>query len=627
MNQFATRRLTLLLLSILVCIGPSFPESKNQATPEVNKVEPPDWWIGLPSPMLLLKGKHFQGAHVKTSNRAVHVRRTQVSENGHWLFVWLDTALAKPGTFQLTVVTSLGRTALEFLLQARHSQSTGFAGFSPDDTIYLIMPDRFADGDPTNNKPPQSPGTFDRSKARAYHGGDLKGIIQHLDYLKQLGVTALWLTPVVDNDNRSPEDYHGYSAVDLYSVDEHFGTLLDYISLVVEAHRQGMKVLFDAVPNHVGPRHIWVADPPTPTWLHGTKSQHLIAQSNFPALTDPHAAPRQWRSTVEGWFVDLLPDLNQSDPLVSQYLIQNALWWIQSAQLDGLRLDTFPYVNLPFWHDFHVALHAAYPRLKTVGEAWNPDPTVVAHFAGGATHQGVDTGLDTPFDFPLYLALRDVVLRDASIEKLTDVLRQDWLYPHPEQLVTFLGNHDTKRFMSEQGATLEKLKLAFGLLLTLRGTPQIYSGDEIGMRGGEDPDNRRDFPGGFIVDGDSSRHNGFTPEGRTKEEAEMHDYLQRILTLRRDHPALRLGRQVNLFVDHTVYVFARLAAGPHGERVLLAANNADQPRKLDIDLTDSPVDNARHLSPIFGSAQEVTVESQRAAFSLEPRSVCIFQVE
>jgi glycosidase len=232
-----------------------------------------------------------------------------------------------------------------------------------------------------------------------------------------------------------------------------------------------------------------------------------------------------------------MPDLNQENPLVSQYLIQNAMWWIETVGLDGLRIDTFPYVGREFWQDFHRALHGVYPSLTTVGEVFNGDPTITSFFAGGVERQGIDTGLYTPFDFPVYFIIRDVLLHDKPMTALIEIVRQDRLYPHPERLVFFFGNHDTRRFLSEPGATPERLKLAFGQLATLRGMPEIYSGDELAMQGGDDPDNRRDFPGGFP----GQKDNGFIAAGRTNDEHAMFTWTSRLFQLRSQHSALQSG--------------------------------------------------------------------------------------
>jgi glycosidase len=307
-------------------------------------------------------------------------------------------------------------------------------------------------------------------------------------------------------------------------------------------------------------------------------------------------------------------------------LIQNAEWWIETAGLDGLRLDTFPYVDRQFWHDFHAQLHSLYPHLTTVGEVWDEDPTIVSYFAGGAAHadgpenQPVDTGLDTPFDFPTYFALRAVIVHGEPMTRLVKTLRQDSLYPHSERLVPFEGNHDTKRFLSEPGATHAELKLAFGLLATLRGMPEIYSGDEIAMEGSDDPDNRRDFPGGFTGD----LHDAFTAAGRMPEQTAMHDYVASLFRFRQAHSALTGGAQQEIFVSDTAFAFAR-TAGP--EHLLVVVNNADYPQSLKLNLQQTVLAGAVHLDGAWNTAAHWNVAQGTVQVEVPPPSVGVYNVE
>jgi neopullulanase len=599
--------------------------------PVVDKVEPPNWWIGLPDPMVMITGEHLAGARVSTRSPGIHIARTMDGLGGRYEFVWIKISrTALPGKISLDLTTEAGRSEVELPLERRDPaaqvvrEDGGFNGFGPADVIYLIMPDRFDDGDPSNNFP--GSGAYDRSAPRAYHGGDLRGIQQRLPYLKDLGVTTIWITPIYQNDDRTGRDYHGYGAVDLYSVEKHLGTLGGYHALVKSAHRQGIKVLLDIVPNHVGPANPWVDNPPTDRWFHGTREQHLTTGSSLAVETDPHAPPLEWRNIVEGWFAGILPDMRTDDPITAQYLRQNALWWAETGALDGFRIDTFPYVDRPFWRDFHADLHRSYPCFRTVGEVFNPDPTVTAFFVGGKVTDGIDTGLDTVFDFPLESTLRKVILQDASAKQIEDVLRHDWMFPHPENLVTFFGNHDTKRFMSEPGATTQKLKLAFSLLLTLRGIPEIYYGDEIGMSGGDDPDNRRDFPGGFPGD----KRDAFTSEGRTPEEQGVFAHVRELLRLRQEHPALRGGELIHIFADDQVFAFVRQhAAAPDGpaEQLLVVMNNADQPKTIELNIRNTPIAKARSATTLMGAGNAELVDGPGIKVPVASRSVSIYRMD
>jgi len=628
-----------LALSSTVLPGQTEPSPTQIANaPLVTKVEPPSWWINLtPEVMLLVSGHNLEATRVVCNLPSILVERTQATNHGDYLFVWIKIG---PDTISSTAVcrvtTPTGTTSFELPLAARATKLGKFQGLAPEDVIYLIMPDRFANGDPANDEPVEARGTHDRSNPRAYHGGDLRGIREHLLYLKELGVTTLWLTPILKNG--SAQDYHGYGAVDLYAVDPHLGTIGDYQELVAEAHKQGMKIFFDFVPNHVGPKHPWIAEPPVPDWFHGTQQHHMdtrtglsggfygktdkqaIANDPFESIVDPHAPRRLSRNLTDGWFFNILPDLNTESPVVAEYLLQNSIWWAETSGLDGYRLDTFPYVPRKFWSTWHAELHHIYPNLTTIGEVFHPDPSVTSFFGGGQKRfDGIDSGLSTLFDFPMYFTLRDILLRNEPVGRIADVLRHDSLYVHPDELVTFFANHDVPRFASAEGSLPAKRKLAFGLTLTLRGIPELYYGDEIGMPGGGDPDNRRDFPGGWP--GDSK--NAFTAEGRTAEEQELFSYVQTLLRLRREHPALQSGKLWHLFSDETSYVFLRET---EEERLLVAFNNSAEPRVLKITLADTPGLGAAGFTRVLGQAKGDVLNGE-VRLAMPAQSISIFLMD
>ena len=589
----------------------------------IDKIDPPGWWIGLPDPMLLVHGEGLQGARFTLDGAGVTLDRTQVSENGHWAFLWLKTAGAAPQTLWVTATNDHGTARHAFQLAERSRDPNAHQGFSSADVLYLVMTDRFAEGNPAKYHPGN-----EHVAARGWHGGDFAGIEQHIDYLKELGVTALWTTPVANN-GAMPESYHGYAATDLYAVDAHFGSIEDYRHLSDALHAKGMKLVIDLVPNHIGIQHPWVQDPPTPEWFHGTLAKHRTVQFNFYDLVDPHAPRQAWSAITDGWFTNEMPDLNQENPLVARYLIENALWWVETANLDGIRLDTFPYVGRAFWRDFHATLHGVYPRLTTVGEIYNGDPEVTSFFAGGAAHRGIDTGLDTPFDFPVFFAIRDVLDHGKPMTKLAEVLRQDALYPHPERLVPFIGNHDTTRFMTEAGGSTAKLKLALGLLATLRGMPQIYSGDEIGMQGGKDPDNRRDFPGGFPGD----TRNAFTKTGRTASEEEVFAWTSSLLKLRSTYLALQTEIEQNLFADDDVFAFVRSpdeagCAPDHSSgRLLIVVNKADRSKVVNLPLEETALAGCAEFQAVTPATATAPVVSGGKLHIEEPAAaMTVFEV-
>jgi glycosidase len=600
------------------------------AAPEVTKVEPPGWWAGhsLNPVRLLVRGRNLAGARV-AAIPDLQAGSVRVNEAGTYLFADVTIApAAAAGRRTLRVVTPGGTAEAPFDLLAPLPRDGRFQGFSAEDVIYEIMPDRFADGDPGNDDPRKSKGLFDRAKSRYYHGGDLKGVIDRLPYLKDLGMTALWLTPVYDNNDRPNEkerpegeavtDYHGYGAVDFYAVDEHLGDMTILRELVEAAHRAGIKVIQDQVANHTGPCHPWVADPPTPTWFHGSAERHLDETWQTWTIADPHAPPELRESTLDGWFVNILPDLNQDDPEVARYLVQNALWWVGMTGLDGIRQDTLPYVPRRFWRDWSAALHREYPRLGIVGEMWDGDPGLVSFFQGGALRfDGVDSGIDTLFDFPLFYPVRRAFAEGKPLKEVATMLGHDHLYRDARDLLTFAGNHDTPRFMSELGASVDGLRLAFTFLLTARGLPMIYAGDEIGMPGGGDPDNRRDFPGGWPGD----PRDAFTEAGRTPAERSVFDRVRTIARLRAELPALRRGSHVSLAVGEQVYAFARVAGGAS---VVIGLNNGSDPAAIDLPATPAHLSDGVTLEDRLGAARPVRVEAGRMKVTLPPRTAVIY---
>jgi glycosidase len=569
----------ILILCAATCAQTVGAPSNNGHVLTIIKVDPPNWWAGMPKPMLLLRGGGLQDATFSLSDRALKIEKVIPSDNGHWAQVWLSASPAKAETVTLTARLGGESAEVMYVFAARRPATDGFAGFSSRDVLYLIMTDRFADGDLTNDgvdgksAADSVEAVAQRAKPRGWHGGDLRGVAQHLDYLQQLGVTAVWTTPVYENHETS--SYHGYGATDLYKVDEHYGSLEDLKALATALHARGMKLVLDTVPNHVGPENPWVKDEPAQDWFHGTAAHHLAAETNFAALIDPHAPERDRVGTLQGWFADTLPDMNTDSPAVAQYLRQNAVWWIEETGADALRIDTFPYVNREFWNAFNGELTALYPRMTEVGEVFNGDEVITSSFAGGVTRAGVDTKLYTPFDFPTFFALQNVFTKGAPMSQLAEVLAHDSLYPHPERLVLFVGNHDTKRFVTVAKSE-SSLELALAYVLTTRGMPQIYSGDEIAMPGGGDPDDRHDFPGGFA----GSSNNAFTVAGRLPEQQHAFEWVAQLDGLRRKHDALACGGEQVLASNEDWIVYLRAAAraaegacGASSDRVLVAIHH------------------------------------------------------
>jgi glycosidase len=536
----------------------------------------------------------------------------------------------QPGSYPLRLITPQGSATVPFRVEAPLDANTNFQGITADDVIYLIMPDRFSDGDQSNNAPSDAPpAANDRKNPRAYHGGDLRGVINHLPYLKELGVTALWLTPWYDNWNGVHNcdkpwcpntSYHGYGAIDYYSIDDRLGDLDTLRELVQKAHALGLKIVQDQVANHVGSHHPWVTDPPLDNWFHGTLAQHSVNRFRNSALLSPHANQDEFRNTLDGWFNDDLPDMNQEEPEVARYEIQNSLWWIGETGLDAIRQDTIQYMPRFFIRDLSNALHRQYPKMWMVGEVFERDAAQTSFFIGGHTGwDGMDTKLDSVFDFPLWNTALQVFTNKAPMRALRDQLKYDGLYPDPLRITVLANNHDTVRFMSLDGATLEGAMMHIAFILSVRGVPQLYSGEEIAMEGKDDPDNRRDFPGGFP--GDS--RDAFTIAGRKPAEQKMFDWTRTWIKLRAQHSAIRRGRLVDLFYDDDTYVFAR--QDPN-ETVIIATNRAEKEKRVTIPAGAIGLRDGAQLSAVFGSATGSQVAKGKATLDVPGQTVTAYEV-
>jgi neopullulanase len=595
--------------------------SMQAQSPTVSKVEPPNWWANhsINPVRVMVRGTNLTGARA----RCAPLVCGRVTVNAAGTYAFLDLRIApntRPAEYAITLTTAAGQVKAPFTVSAQLPTMGRFQGFDQHDVIYLIMPDRFANGDTTNDRTPKSPAILDRNRKRWYHGGDLAGIRQRLPYLKSLGITTLWLTPVYDQndaedskevyDGQTTTGYHGYGAVDFYNVDEHLGTLGELRTLVDEAHKLGLKFVMDMVANHTGPYHPWVKDSPTPTWFHGTESQHLNNDWQTWTLRDRSAHPTMTTTVLDGWFVNILPDFNQDDPEVARYIIQNTLWWAGVSGIDGIRQDTWQYVPVRFWRDWMRAIKTQYPRMNVVGEVLDGDPAHIAYFEGThTTPEGIRSNVDYMFDFPMHFAIREAFARGGSVREVVKMLARDLLYERPDARVTLLGLHDEPRFMGERGATVDGLKLAYTLLLTHRGIPMLYYGDEIAMPGGGDPENRRDFPGGWPGD----PRNAFEVAGRSANEQSVWQHVQTLLALRARTPALRNGRVEHLTVMEQQFVYRRGG-------VVVAINNGTTAAEVQVPIPIAGRD-------ALGRCGAPAVQNRRSTIALAARTSCVFVPE
>lgn len=533
------------------------------AQPKITKVEPPNWWAGhtINPIRVLVRGESFHNAQINSKSNFLKVSNVKINSRGDYLFFDVTVSKnARVGRYVFEVSTESGKTVVPFEISAPLNVKTNFQSITNDDIIYLIMPDRFANGDTTNDAPANSPKQAnDRNNPRTWHGGDFRGIAQRIPYLKELGVTAIWLTPWYDNpDNVTNCDkpwcpntnYHGYHAIDYYAAENRFGTMADLRALIETAHRSGIKVIQDQVANHVGIQHPWAKNQPLENWF----SKYSPNTFNNSVLLSPNASVSERDNLLRGWFNELLPDNNHDEPEVAKYQIQNALWWITMTGIDGIRQDTIQYMPRDFIRAWSSAILKQYPNFYLVGEVFEEDSAQTAFFQGGkAGWDKIDTNLPSVFDFKLWRTSQEVFTGKKPMRALRDVLKYDGLYPNINRVTVLQNNHDTNRFMSLPGATLEGSMLHTAFILSTRGIPQLYYGEEIAMTGGHDPDNRKDFPGGWP--GDS--HNKFSKEGRSAEEQKMFENIQTWIKIRKRSEALKFGRTIDLNYGEDTYNFAR----------------------------------------------------------------------
>ncbi|MCK7595552.1 glycoside hydrolase family 13 protein [Pseudomarimonas salicorniae] len=552
--------------------------------PTVERVDPPHWWTGMAERQvqLMVYGKGVGGLNARVLHRGVSVTGIQRGHSRNYLFIDLHIgAEAEPGVVRIDFVGDT-RTigGFDYTLKARGAGSAQRQGFGPKDLIYLVVPDRFANGDPGNDVVPGlREARVDRSDPGARHGGDLAGMTGMLDYLAGLGVTQVWPTPLVENDMPA-YSYHGYAFTDGYRIDPRFGSHQDYLNFVAAARKRGIGVIQDIVLNHIGSQHPWIADPPTRDWINAggqfSPTSHVRS-----TVQDPYAAEIDRRDFADGWFVETMPDLNQRQPLLASWLIQNSIWWIEEAGLSGIREDTYPYADAAFLSEWARRIRAEYPRINLVGEEWSRNPVIVSHWQAGSRRSGHEAQTPSMMDFPLHYALLDALGAgrdgtEAGWMRAYEALANDVIYPAPEQLVLFEGNHDTPRLYSLLDEDLDLWKQAITFLLTSRRVPQVFYGTEVLMRSPKARNDglvRSDFPGGWRDDAVSAVEG----RGLDAKQREAQDFLRRLARFRKGAPALHEGSLIHFVPQAGVYVYARRHAR---QSVLVILSQNPEPVEL-----------------------------------------------
>lgn len=554
------------------------------AAVKVDRIDPTNWFVGMknPSLQLMVYGEGIRSAEVTTDYAGVKVDSIVRLDSPNYLLVYLNLKDAKPGEMTLVFKNGKSTKKVKYELKAREKRGEERMGFTNADVLYMLMPDRFADGDPKNNDI-KGMNTYktDRSQPSLRHGGDLEGIRQHLDYFNELGVTALWFTPVLENnspDGNGFSTYHGYATTDYYRVDPRFGTNEEYRRLTDEAHAKGLKVVMDMIFNHCGFEHPWVNDMPskdwlnTPDWLYDrkdktkpeTNEKYLQTSYKLTPIVDPYASEVDFKETVDGWFVPTMPDLNQRNPHVIKYLIQNSEWWIETVGIDGIRMDTYPYADADAMALWMKTLDEEYPNFNVVGETWVTEPAYTATWQKDSKLAKKNSYLKTVMDFSFYDKINQAKREDTDgfntgLNRIYNNFVYDYLYPNPSSVMAFIENHDTDRFLGN-GKDSTALKQALAILLTANRIPQLYYGTEVLMNGTKevtDGNVRKDFPGGFPGD----EHNAFTAEGRTRAENAMFTWLSRLLHWRQGNDVIIKGKQTQFTPYNGIYVIARQYGG------------------------------------------------------------------
>ena len=570
-------------------------------TPNVTRIDPTNWFADMQDPtlQLMVYGKDIKFADVTTDYPNVKIDSLVRLDSPNYLLVYLNLKGAKPGEVTLTFSNKNGKkTTKKFQLKAREMAGADRKGFDISDVLYMLMPDRFANGNPKNDViKGMEDQLCNRNEPSLRHGGDLEGLRQHLDYFTDLGVTALWLTPVLENDRPADDGkystYHGYATTDYYRVDPRFGTNEEYKALVDECHKKGLKVVMDMIFNHCGDYHPWakgtridengktIKDYPSKDWFNSPNYGLQTSYKLTPVL-DPYASKVDMKETVDGWFVPSMPDLNQRNPHVIKYLIQNSIWWIETVGIDGIRMDTYPYADRQAMADWMKVLNKEYPNFNTVGETWVTEPAYTAAWQKDSKLSDINSNLKTVMDFAFFDRLSQAKNEETDDwwkgwNRIYNSLCYDYLYTDPSSVMAFIENHDTDRYLGN-GKDSTALKQAYALLLTMKRIPQLYYGTEILMNGTKtetDGNVRQDFPGGFPGD----KVNKFTNEGRTKAENAMFDWTSRLLHWRQNNDVIINGSQTQFIPHHGVYVLARQH---NGKTVLTILNGKKADNQVDV---------------------------------------------
>jgi glycosidase len=588
---------------ILFILGSSLYAQK------IDRIEPAYWWVGMENNQLelMIYGKDISQFTPSIDNKNIQILDIKKTENSNYLFLNLDLSKAVSGKFNINFSKKGKRIdfSVAYELKARNKDSKLKEGFNSSDVIYLITPDRFANGDVANDVvKTMNEKTVDRKNDYGRHGGDLKGITNHLDYIDEMGFTAIWPTPVLTNDMKS-SSYHGYAMTDFYEVDPRFGTMNDYIDLAQQAKNKGIKLIMDQVANHIGLEHWWMKDLPTNDWVNYQeeflKNNMVVTNHRRTTNQDAYASIKDKNLMSEGWFVSSMPDLNQRNPLLAKYLIQNSIWWIETLDLGGIRQDTYPYPNKQFMSNWAGAIMKEYPNFSIVGEEWSANPLLVGYWQQGQKNKdGYVSNLSSTMDFPMKNSIVDALNEaerwDVGFVKMYEGLANDFSYANPSKIMIFPDNHDMDRIFTQLKENVVNTKMALGYLLVLPRISQLYYGTEILMQNSAKPGDhgliRTDFPGGW--NGDPS--NAFTGENLTADQAEMQSFLKKLLNYRKNSEAIHSGKTIHFAPENGVYVLFRIK---NDEIVTVILNKNEKPISLNLNRFEEVGLNGKQVKNII----------------------------
>ena len=588
---------------------------------EINRIEPPNWWSNMAHNKVefMLYGKNLQ--NLKVIENLSDLKSISISNSASPDYCFIEVEIppnVKSDQYKILITNNSDTVSLTIPIYERKNCKDCYNGFDQNDIVYLITPDRFSNGDESNDYKTGFVQDYPFKSEMGRHGGDIQGIIDHLDYIKETGFTAIWINPLIENN--SVMSYHGYAATDLYKIDPRFGTNELYLELVTKAHQKGLRVIFDHINNHIGINHPWVINPPFNDWFNGTKENHFITPHEKISIYSSYSSELTRDSTIEGWFVEEMPDLNQRNPFLARYLIQNMIWWIEYTGIDGIREDTYPYSDQKFLSEWNAAIFEEYPEFNITGEAWIEDPAFLSQYQKDSKlNDQINTNLPSVIDFGLYRAIRDFSSPNGSVKSLYETLAKDFLYTDPNSLLTFADNHDIERIMYAANGDTSKFKLALTFLLTTRGIPQIFYGTEIGMVGGKSHGElREEFPGGFS----DHKRSAFNREGRTKLENNIYTFIKNLIHLRKEHTAFSKGSLIQFPPKDELYVYFRI---DDYEKVLVLINNKDDVKNIKFDSFRKIIGNEPDTISILSGNGNIKLNKQ--FIEVKPKSAGIILIK